>query len=112
MAYYIKSYVTNDTIFPTVDATYIIHLKGNGRYKNIKKQLKQYSLTKNIHIVINKGYKKYKKTNIDSPAKDLIHAYMFCFEHAKQYNNILILEDDFMIDPRLHNHKDNINNFV
>ena len=62
MAYYIKSYVNNDTIFPTVDATYIIHLKGNGRYKNIKKQLKQYSLTKNIHIVINKGYKNIKKT--------------------------------------------------
>ena len=112
MAYYIKSYVNNDTIFPTVDATYIIHLKGNGRYKNVKKQLKQYALTKNIHIVINKGYKKYKKTNIDSPAKDLIHAYMFCFDHAKQYNNILILEDDFIIDPSLYKHKDNINTFV
>ena len=112
MAYHIKSHVNTDTIFPTVDATYIIHLRGNGRYKNVKKQLKQYPLTKNVHIVVNKGYKKFKKPNIDSPAKDLIHAYMFCFEHAKQYNNILILEDDFIIDPSLYKHKDNINTFV
>ena len=112
MAYHIKSYVNNETIFSTVDATYIIHLKGNGRYKNVKKQLKQYPLTKNVHIVVNKGYKKYKKPNVDSPRKDVLHAYMFCFEHAKQYNNILILEDDFIIDPSLYTHKDNINTFV
>ena len=28
----------------TVDATYIIHLEGNGRYENILKQLEEYKI--------------------------------------------------------------------
>ena len=112
MSYYFKTTNYKDVLFPTVDATYVIHLKENGRYKNVKKQLKKYSLTNKVHILVNKGYKKCIKPNIDSPAKDLIDAYMYCFTHAKQYNTIMILEDDFIIDPTINQHTDNINNFV
>jgi hypothetical protein len=36
-----------------VDATYIIHLEGNGRYDNILKQLQIYTPTSNIFILLN-----------------------------------------------------------
>ena len=39
-----------------VDATYIIHLEGNGRYDDIMNQLKIYHPTKEVYIVFNKGF--------------------------------------------------------
>jgi hypothetical protein len=101
----------------TVDATYIIHLVGNGRLKNIKDQLSKYRPTNNLYILFNKGYKKCnKKLNKYVPAEDLIDAFLQVFKHATQheYNNILVLEDDFIFDEKI---KDpdvikNINNFL
>ena len=112
MCYRFESFHNENSIFHTVDATYIIHLKDNGRYNDIKFQLNEYPLTKHVHILINEGYKNCEKEDIDSPAKDLIDAYKYCFNHAKQYNNILILEDDFIIHKDIYNHVNNINNFV
>ena len=75
----------------TVDATYVIHLKGNGRYDNIIKQLNEYHLTNDVYILLNHGYKKCNKTkNIVYPADDLIDAFFQIFKHAseKKYDNI------------------------
>jgi hypothetical protein len=87
-----------------VDATYIIHLEGNGRYDDIMNQLKIYHPTKEVYIVLNKGYKKCNKSeHIKLPAHDLIDAFLQVFKHAKNenYNNILILEDDFIFSEKI-----------
>ena len=87
-----------------VDATYIIHLEGNGRYDDIMNQLKIYHPTKEVYILFNKGYKKCKKSeHIKLPAHDLVDAFLQVFKHAKNenYNNILILEDDFIFTEKI-----------
>ena len=87
-----------------VDATYIIHLENNGRYESVINQLKEYQLSQIEYIVFNKGYLNCKKEEyIDSPPKDLVDSYLTIFEHAKQHNyeNILILEDDFFFNEEI-----------
>jgi hypothetical protein len=108
----------NDIIFnKTIDATYVIHLEGNGRYESVIKQLNDYHLTNDVYILYNKGFKKCKKTdNIVYPADDLIDAFFQIFKHANEnnYENILILEDDFILDSKIKNknHINNINDFL
>ena len=98
-----------------VDATYIIHLENNGRYQNIENQLSQFTPSNKVYILINKGYKCKQDINIPD-SNDLIDANLTILNDAKlkNYENILILEDDFMFDERLHNknHQDNINKFI
>jgi hypothetical protein len=82
-----------------VDATYIIHLEDNGRIESIMNQLDEYHPTKLTYIVFNKGYKNCQKEDyITTPPHDLVDAFLKVFKHANQnnYNNILILEDDFI----------------
>jgi len=99
-----------------VDATYIIHLKENGRLENIKTQLKIYKPTDNIHILINKGPTCEKNIENHIPPTDLVHAFLQCFQHAEgnAYNNILILEDDFMFSEKIkeREHSKNICGFI
>ena len=108
----------NDGLFDkTVSATYVIHLKGNGRYENIISQLNEYHPTSDVYILLNDGYKKCNKTkNIVYPADDLIDAFFQIFKHANQkgYDNILILEDDFIFTNKIKHqtHIQNINNFL
>jgi len=100
-----------------IDATYIIHLENNGRFKNIMKQLDHYQLSKITYILFNKGYKNCKKhKNITKPPLDLIDAFLTIFKHANQhsYNNILILEDDIIFDEEIkdQNIRKEISNFI
>jgi len=88
----------------STDATYIIHLVGNGRYEHIQKQLSEYHPTNIVYILYNKGYKKSKKKSfIINPPLDLIDAFLEIFKHANRgkYNNILILEDDFIFSTEI-----------
>jgi len=106
-----------DSIFQNIDATYIIHLENNGRLTHIESQLQKYHPTQKIYILFNKGYKKCKKKDyIDTPTKDLIDAFYTIFIHAreKKYNNILILEDDFIFDEKIkeNNHIEIIDKFI
>jgi hypothetical protein len=102
---------------PSTDATYIIHLEGNGRYDHIMDQLSKYHPTKLVYILYNKGYKKCKKKlPRELPRYDLTDAFVTCFKHAtaQNYNNILILEDDFIftdliLDPIIPNR---VNKFI
>ena len=112
---YIK--FANGLLSERVDATYVIHLKGNGRYENVMKQLSEYCPTNDVYIVLNDGYKKCNKTkNITYPFDDLMDAFFQIFSHAseKMYDNILILEDDFIFTSEIknENHIRNINNFL
>ena len=115
--YSFKEYIYHDQIFSNIDATYIIHLEGNGRLQNIEDQLEKYHPSKKTYVLLNKGYKKCKKEDyIDSPSKDLIDAFYTIFKdaHNKNYNNILILEDDFIFDTKMNDKsiRQNIDDFL
>jgi hypothetical protein len=101
----------NGLLDEIIDCTYVIHLEGNNRLEQVYYQLNKYNLSKKIFILFNKGFKKCNKKNINNPGTDLIECNFYIFEHAKNndYNNILILEDDFLLDEKIKNKK-NINN--
>ena len=87
-----------------INATYIIHLEGNGRYENILKQIKKFKTTNKIFILHNKGFKTgLKEKYIDKAPLDIIDAFLTCFKHAcnNNYKNVLIFEDDFICDDKL-----------
>jgi hypothetical protein len=100
-----------------VDATYIIHLANNGRKDDIINQLQQYHPTNIVYIVYNKGYKNCTKhDSIKNTARDLVDVNIQIFKHAENqnYNNILILEDDFTFSPKIKEepHLENIHAFL
>ena len=100
----------------SVDATYVIHLEGNGRLESIHLQLEKKHPTKEVYILFNKGYKKCKKElSQQIPPIDLIDAFKQIFIHAKgqNYNNIIIFEDDFILNENIKDHEtDEINLFI
>ena len=101
----------------SIDATYVINLKNNGRFESVINQLNQYKPTKKIYILLNEGYKNCEK-NLPKQCvlQDLIHCYLTIYEHANNnsYDNILILEDDFIFNKKIKNTEiiDDINNFL
>lgn len=112
-----EHYYNKGFLDESVDATYILYLEGNGRYDQVLQQLSVYKPTKIVYIVVNKGFKRCTKPlYVDIPPLDLVDANLEIFTHAakKKYNNILILEDDFLfnekiIDPIVSNR---INSFI
>ena len=115
--YDLKEYKFDEPIFNSVDATYIIHLEGNGRLSGIEEQLKYYHPSKVVYILFNKGFKKCEKdNNINKAPLDLVDAFFQCFKDAnsKNYENILILEDDFIFDEKIldKNHSNKIDDFL
>jgi len=89
-----------------LDATYIIHLEGNGREQHIHNQLKKYHPTNLVYILYNKGYKRCSKNlHLNEPKIDLIDAFVRVFKDAKHknYKNILILEDDYIFNDKIKN---------
>ena len=99
-----------------VDVTYIIHLENSTRYDNILKQLEKYKPTNTIYILQNKGFNKCNKMGIKNSTADLTDCYLQIFKHAQKqnFNNILILEDDFMFNEKIKEkeHITNIDNFL
>ena len=123
MTNYELEYIYNKNyMFENIDVTYIITLIGSKRIKNVKKQLKKYNLTKNIIIVYNYGYKKTKKKlyldnnvkEVNHPALDLVHANYYIFKHSikNKFNNILVLEDDFIISNKIYKAIKHIDNEI
>ena len=110
--YYFKLYNFNDGLLNNfVDATYIIHLVNNGRIDDIKKKIYNTHTTNILYIVYNKGYKKCTKDKyVISSVQDIIDVNFEIFKHAKinNYNNILVLEDDYIFSDEIKN-KNNIN---
>jgi hypothetical protein len=89
----------------SLDATYVIHLRNNGRYESILKEVTDYKPTRLVYIVLNDGYKKCKKVfpqeGKQSPTYDIADANLQIYKHAEQmkYRNILVLEDDCIFSP-------------
>ena len=89
-----------------VDTTYIITMTNSIRMKNIETQLKKYIPTKKIYIVKNDGYKKCNKIlSKYEPPYDLTDTYFYIMQHSliENFNNILILEDDFIFSDNINN---------
>jgi len=116
--YTFKKITYTDGLFnKSIDATYIIHLDGNGRLDSINKQLSDYHITNTVYILFNKGFKKCKKElKLQRSDYDLIDANIEIFNHSKKnnYSNILILEDDFIFNKHIKSsiHINNINNYL
>lgn len=93
----------NGLLNKCVDATYIIYLEKNEHYNNIQKQLDEYHPTDNIYILFRKSL-------------DIVDAFLKIYKHAekKNYNNILILEDDFIFSKKIKyvEHINNINDII
>lgn len=98
MCYRFELLEFEDGLFENIDATYILHLEGNGRLQHIYDQLKTYHPTNKVYLVYNKGT---TCKDIPSTNEDLIHANMTIFEHASSYKHILVLEDDFIFSPHV-----------
>ena len=110
-----RIYFENGILQEQVDATYIIHLEGNGRYDDIQKQLHKFHPTNVVYIVFNKGFKSCKKVaHIDKPPLDLVDAFLQTFNHAKKhsYKNILVLEDDFIFDDKIKETQNKEKNYI
>ena len=98
------TYVSNGMLDSCIDATYIINLEGNGRIDQIYKQLDFFNPTKVVFILFNKGFNKCNKDIHEKiPPIDLIDSYYTIFKDARSnnFNNILILEDDFIFDDKI-----------
>jgi hypothetical protein len=112
-----KNTYKNGFLDSSIDATYIIHLKNNGRIEHIQEQLKEFQPTKNVYIVYNEGFKNCDKKLIQQISyQDLTDAFLQCFKHANEnnYNNVLILEDDFIFshDIKQYDNLQAINSFL
>lgn len=118
LCYSFEKHINVNSMFEGyIDAVYVIHLEGNGRIENIKKQLQEYKLARDVYIVYNKGYKKCDKPdNIKSSNKDIIDVNKTVYRDAlsKNYKTILVLEDDFIINPEIaeKEHIKNIKKFL
>ena len=113
MCYRFELVEFEDCLFEELDATYILHLEGNGRIDHIHEQLKTYHPTKKVYIVYNKGYKNcYKDLEIQSSGHDIVHANITVFEHAEQYKHVLVLEDDFIFSKEVKKHCRHVDTFL
>jgi hypothetical protein len=116
--YHFEKYTFNEGLLHNcIDATYILHLEGNGRLVSIMEQLKKYKPSKIVYILHNKGFKKCKKAeHIKSPPRDLVDANIQIFNHSKSqnYENILVLEDDFFFNDKIKSKsvQDNVTKFI
>jgi hypothetical protein len=109
--YRLEQYDFSDGLLE-LDATYIIHLEGNGREEHIIKQLDEYHPTNLVYILYNKGYKNCNKSlHLNKPQIDLIDAFLYIFKDAtyKNYKNILILEDDFTFNDKIKKKQNQMN---
>jgi hypothetical protein len=86
---------TKEPVLKNVDVVLILTMEGSNRFKEDPFLL---SLTKKTIIQYNKGYKNCKKPDtIISSIEDIVHAYYTAFEYLKEYNNVIILEDDALV---------------
>lgn len=87
-----------------VDATYIITMEGSDREKELYQKLKEFNPTRVVYISHNKGFKKCNKILYEKKVYyDVINSYHNVFYHSRKnnYNNILLLEDDYEFDLEL-----------
>jgi hypothetical protein len=82
-------------LLKNVDVVLILAMEDSTRFKEDSFLL---NLAKQTIIQYNKGFKKCNKpSTIKTPKEDIVHAYYTAFEYLKEYNNVIILEDDAVV---------------
>lgn len=96
----------NEGILDTfIDAVYVILLKGSYRTKGVYNQINNYKLSKKNHIQINEKFSDcYNKELCDQ--KTYYHltdntVNILKDANNRNYNNILVFEDDFILDEQI-----------
>lgn len=110
--YYFKTLDLNDGLYDSfVDMTYILLMENSEREKHVYEEINKFRPTKKVKIQYNKGYKKCRKKLCEKKVNwDLFDAHynVMLDAYRNNYNNILILEDDFVINKKLIFNKDKI----
>lgn len=103
--YHFKTIKNKNGLYDSfVDMTYVLIMENSEREKHVYDQLEKFQPTKTVKVQYNKGYKKCKKQLCDNKANwDLFDAHynIILDAYRNNYNNILILEDDFVINEKL-----------
>lgn len=98
----------DNSLFPIIDCSYVM-IMDRSRYElDVRKQLKKYPLSKKIILQWNRGFKNCQKKLFDQVSvADLADSFKLVLHNAliNDYNHILILEEDFIIDERIENIK-------
>jgi hypothetical protein len=82
-------------ILKNVDVVLILAMEGSTRFNEDPFLL---NLAKKTIIQYNKGFRKCNKpSTIKTPKEDIVHAYYSAFDYLKEYNNVIILEDDAQV---------------
>ena len=83
---------TDNPVIPSSDVTIILMMEGSDRFKYDPFIL---SLSKKTIIQYNKGYKNcVKDEEVTATTSDITHAYYTAFYYLREYNNVIILEED------------------
>ena len=113
---FIKLSFENGLFDKWIDMCYLLTMENSNRCEMYTYQLNKYKPFSTIIIQVNKGYKVCKKNlHKQISIQDINESYLNVFQHAKanNYNNIMILEDDFMFDNTINqNIADNIGKFI
>ena len=89
---YVTINETDNPVIPSSDVTIILMMEGSDRFKYDPFIL---SLSKKTIIQYNKGYKNcLKDDSVTASTSDITHSYYTAFYYAKDYQNVIILEED------------------
>jgi hypothetical protein len=91
-------YTLNNTTTPilkNIDVVLILTMENSNRFNKDPFLL---NLANKTIIQYNKGFRKCSKpSTVVSSIEDIVHAYYTAFEYLKEYNNVIILEDDAQV---------------
>ena len=115
--YYEEFHVTQGSLDPSVDCTYVLIMHGSPRKEQIYQNIVKSNLTTNVVFQYNYGYKKCAKDlRKRGPNYDLEDANKKAFKHAldRGYKRILLLEDDCEFDERVRDPRviEDLNSFL
>lgn len=103
--YYYKYLKSEKGLFDNiVDAVFILLMENSPREKNVLEQIQKYKLHSNIIIQYNIGFKNCGKILKKQQSNfDLLDANFEVFKKSQElnYNNILVLEDDFIVTSNI-----------
>lgn len=106
ICYSFKEINISEGIFDNIiDCCYVLVMENSEREKTVQKRLSKYGYPcKHIRIQYNKGFHNCDKELKEQKSNyDIIHAYNNVFKDASnnKYNNIMILEDDFIFTDKI-----------
>lgn len=107
---YVTINETDNPVIPSSDVTIILMMEGSDRFKYDPFIM---SLSKKTIIQYNKGYKNcVKDEEVTATTSDITHSYFTAFYYAKDYNNVIILEEDAEIYSKDLNEYNDVNIFL